>query len=111
MLLDVFAVFINANGEEWDDDCRRAEISAVTVAVFNDVCQSGHGDGHRQNDDERGHNRAARGCGLYAAEYRQLFKASKISDIRHFDFRLCLCSFDDSLSLSLHQNPRVSGRI
>ena len=41
----------------------------------------------------------------------QLFKASKISDIRHFDFRLCLCSFDDSLSLSLHQNPRVSGRI
>ena len=75
MLLDVFAVFINANGEEGDDDCRRAEISAVTVAVFYDVRQSGHGDGHRQNDDKRGHDRAARGGGLYAAEYRKLFKA------------------------------------
>lgn len=76
VLADVLAVFVHADGQERNDHDRDAEIAAVTIAVLDDVREAGHGDGHGQNDDERGHDGAAHRRGLDAAEHRQLLKAA-----------------------------------
>ena len=84
VLADVLAVFVHADGQERNDHDRDAEIAAVTIAVLDDVREAGHGNGHGQNDDERGHDGAAHRRGLDAAEHRQLLKAgNEAEDRRH----------------------------
>lgn len=76
--------FVHADGQERNDHDRDAEITAVTIAVLDDVREAGHGNGHGQNDDERGHDGAAHRRGLDAAEHRQLLKAgNEAEDRRH----------------------------
>ena len=74
VLLAVFTVLVYANGQEGDHHNGDAQIAAVAVAVLDDVGEAGHGDGHGQNDDERGHDGAAHRRGLDAAEHRELLK-------------------------------------
>ena len=84
MLADIPAVFVHADGQERNDHDRDSEIAAVAIAVLDDVREAGHGDGHGQNDDERGHDGATHRRGLDAAEHRQLLKAGdEAEDRRH----------------------------
>ena len=74
VLLAVFTVLVYANGQEGDHHNGDAQIAAVAVAVLDDVGEAGHGDGHGEDDDERGNDGAADGGGLNAAEHGELFK-------------------------------------